>query len=272
MVQFERRHRAEFSLYMSLVFVLCFPVFATAQKKPRNQEQAEQLWELAIAAKGGRERLHQVNSLVVSYQETVRNFLGLVVHRGPVEQLYVFPSRLWTWDDGLPPPFRLLVRTIDLERDLACSASANLNPPACGKARQIESRAEIDEAQYLYLLETKWIKPAPISVRRDTISFKKVDVVRTKYNDKEIDYYLDRTTHLPRRIAVYRNNSERERLRFDFSEYVNIGGIEMPGKQKKGKIKFIINPDYDEALFIRTPSIAAGPKAWQRVSKACAPP
>jgi hypothetical protein len=31
----------------------------------------------------------------MSYQETVRNSLGLTAHRGIVERLYVFPGKSW---------------------------------------------------------------------------------------------------------------------------------------------------------------------------------
>lgn len=262
-MQVKRHYFVRIGLCLSTVIAFLHAGSASAQYKEPDQEQAKKLWEQAIAAKGGRERLLQVNALLVSYQETVRNIVGIVVHRGPVERLYIFPSKVWAWDDGLPPPFRLTVGVLDLERDFACRAHPESKPPVCSTARGMGSREGIDEAQYFYLMETRWIKPAPISVRKDTIGFKQVDVVVTELEGKRIEYYLSRKTHLPQRITIFHGNSKRPRSSFDFSEYVSVNGIQMPGKQKRGKITFTINPAYDAGIFSRLPSIAAGPKAWQ---------
>ncbi|MCA1850416.1 MAG: hypothetical protein LC672_05070, partial [Acidobacteria bacterium] len=216
--------------------------------------------------KGGRERLYQVNSLVISYQETVRNFFGVVVHRGVVERLYAFPDKSWGWDDGLPPPFRLSVRTLDLERNLRCTVSAGSSAPLCGPAKQGPSPPDegITQVQYIYLMETKWVKPVPLSVTKGEVGFKRVDVLHTRFENKRVDYYLDRKTHLPSRVAVFYGNSDRATLTFDLSEYVSVSGIKMAGRQKRGRIEFQINPAYDEGIFTRQPSIEAGPKAWRR--------
>jgi len=234
----------------------------TSQTLLQNREKAEELWEQAIAAKGGRERLLQVSSLLIFYQETVRNILGIVVHRGPVEKLFVFPSKVWSWDDGLPLPFRLTVGLLDLERDYACRVHVESRPPVCGSARKVGSREGIDEAQYLYLMETRWIKPTPVSVRKE-IWVQDSDVVVTKLEDKRIEYYLSRKTHLPQRVVTFHGESSRPRSSYDFSDYVSVNSIQMPGKQKKGRINFSINPAYDAGIFSRPPSIKAGPKAWQ---------
>ncbi|MGI9164929.1 MAG: hypothetical protein ACR2G5_00825 [Pyrinomonadaceae bacterium] len=44
----------------------------TSQTLLQNREKAEELWEQAIAAKGGRERLLQVSSLLIFYQISFR--------------------------------------------------------------------------------------------------------------------------------------------------------------------------------------------------------
>lgn len=238
------------------------------QPSQHNREQAQKLWDKAITAKGGRDRLHEMSSLLIWYQETTRNFLGIAVHHGHVERLYVFPGKVWSWDDGLPPPFRLTVGVLDLDRDFSCRAYLDSKSPTCGNARKLGSREGIDEAQYLYLMETKWIKPIPISVSKDRIGLKPVDVLETQLEDKRIVYFLNRKTHLPQRVTVFSGNSKRARLSLDFSEYVSVSGIQMPGQQKRGRINFILNPQYDETVFSRPPLISAGPKAWQKVKEA----
>jgi hypothetical protein len=206
---------------------------------------------------------------VVSYRETARNFLGVALHRGIVERLYVFPDKSWEWDDGLPPPFSLSVRSLNLERNLSCYMYAGASAPVCGPAKQgSASPGEgITQAQYLCLMETRWVKPIPLGATKGSIGLKKVDVLHTRLGSKRVDYFLDRKTHLPVRVAVFHDGRDRAALTADLSEYVSVGGLRMPGKQKRGRISFRINPSYDEGIFNRAPSLEAGPRAWQRSIK-----
>jgi hypothetical protein len=235
-----------------------------------SKQKAEALWEQAVVAKGGRKRLYQVNSLVIFYQETVRNFLGIVVHHGLVERLYVFPDKSWSWDDGLPPPFHLTVSMSNLERNISCTMYAGASSPKCIKPKDAASffnQCEgLGRAQYLYLLETKWIKPVPISVTKGSIGSKTVDVVETRVDGRRVDYYLDRKTHLPQRVVTF-FESGRVWETYNFSDYKDINGIRMPSVQKKGKINFQINPAYDETIFTHPPSIETGPKVWQLTNR-----
>ena len=250
------------TLFISLFLAAssCGDAFQESQRA----RDARALWEQAIIAKGGRDQLYSVNSLVLSYRETVRNFLGIVVHRGIVETLYVFPDKLWGWDDGLPPPFRRSILSVDLERNVRCSVSGS-GTPVCGPAKQRGGSASENEgllqAQYLYLMETRWVRPIPVDV---TKSESKFDVLHTRLGDKRIDYFLDRKTHLPMRVAVFNGNRDKPTLTAEFSDYVRVGAIQMPGKQKRTRISLQINPAYDESIFTRLPSLTAGPHAWQR--------
>ena len=252
------------TLFISL-FVTASLCGDTVQESQRARD-AKALWEKAIIAKGGREQLYSVNSLVLSYRDTVRNFLGIAVHRGIVERLYVFPDKSWGWDDGLPPPFRLSVRSVDLERNVRCYVYSG-TAPVCGVARQTGSPSEdegILQAQYLYLMETRWVRPIPLDVTKS--GSKEFDVLHTRLGDKRIDYFLDRKTHLPMRVAVFYGSGDKPTLTVEFSEYVSVAAIQMPGKQKKGRISFQINPPYDKDIFTRLPSLTAGPHAWQEGS------
>ena len=115
------------------------------------------------------------------------------------------------------------------------------------------------------MLETKWVKPIPFNVSVERIGFKKVDVVHIRFKDKRISYWLDRKTHLPFRVALYYGTSEKPRLKFEFSNYANVAGIQMPQKQNRGRISFALNPDYDDQIF-KLLSRPSGPKAWRRTN------
>ena len=251
-----------------ILFLLAVGATAFGRIQSDNQIKARLLWEQAINAKGGRAQLHTVDSLVMSYEETVRNFLGIIVHRGTVERLFVFPDKSWEWDDGLPPPFRLSIRSLDIENDIRCYFYAGASAPKCNRAT--DSRSESDEAltqiQYLYLMETKWVKPIPFDVSAERIAFKKVDIVHTRFRDKRVSYWLDSKTRLPFRVAVFSGPSEKQRLMINLSQYANVAGIQMPQKQQSGRILFHLNPNYEIQIFRRL-SLSAGPKAWRRLEQ-----
>ena len=253
---------------LRVLFILTLPAsaFAGETQESQNTRQAQALWEQAVAAKGGREQLYRVNSLLISYRDTVRNFLGVVVHRGDVETLYAFPGRMWGWDDGLPPPFSLTVTLLDVGRDRRCALYKGAAAPVCDPARRkgVEPDEGLVQAQLLYLLETRWVKPTPVGVTREWVGLKKVDVLHARFQDKRVDYFLDGKTHLPVRVSIFYGASERTALSFEFSDYAPVGGVQMPGKQKSAKINFDLNPAYDEGVFTRPPSVEAGPKAWRR--------
>jgi hypothetical protein len=116
-------------------------------------------------------------------------------------------------------------------------------------------------------METRWVKPTPLSVTKGHMGSKKVDVLHTRFENKRVDYFLDRKTHLPAEVAIFYNAGDRATLTIDLSDYVTVSGIEIPGRQKNGRIRFQVNPSYDEGIFTRPPSIAAGPKAWERSIK-----
>ncbi|HJQ34728.1 MAG TPA: hypothetical protein VJ866_21445 [Pyrinomonadaceae bacterium] len=259
--------RAAFSKHaLRLLLILCLPAAVAAQsaQTAADTRSAEELWEKAVAAKGGREQLQKVNSLLLWYRDTWRNFLGIVEHRGDVEALYVFPDKIWSWDDGLPPPFTLSAGWIDVSRNRQCHISKGSGAVTCGAARNVRSPGDegLVRVQYLYLLETRWVKPTPVGVSEGRIGLKKVDVLRTRFRENRIDYFLDRKTHLPLRVTVF-FVSGRVQESLDFSEYTNVGGVMMPGKQERGHINFQINPPYDETVFTRPPALEAGPHAWR---------
>lgn len=255
--------------FASVVFIFLsqFALTVANDEKRATREdstrEAQRLWEQAVAAKGGRGRLSQVESFAVYYEETWRNFLWIPVHRGPVVSFYVFPDKFWYWSDE-PALFKLTVSMLDLERNISCVVRGHPPSPHCTTVKVTPFPEErMTQPQYLYLLETKWVKPVPVSVSRDWIGLKPVDVVTTRVDNRRVDYFLDRKTHLPRRVAIF--YGERAET-YNFSEYVEVNGIMMPGKQKRGRINFEINPAYDENLFLRKPSVEAGPDAWRKVA------
>ena len=239
-------------------------MFAAGNVYGQDAARARELWEKAIIAKGGREQLSKVKTLHISYTETTRNFFGIVVHRGLVNSIYDFPNRMWSWDDGLPPPFHLSVGWLDIEQNKRCIFYQGAADPICGPVTQTTSPAEgITHVQYLYLMESRWVKPEPIAVSTGRVGLKKVEIIQTRFQDRVINYSLDRKTNLPVRIEVFYKGTTRVMWTVDLSAYALVDGIQMPTKRSSAKINFEINPSYNVSLFKDLPSIAAGPDVWK---------
>src|SRR6266567_7066100 len=72
----------------------------TTLQKAVDEEPAR-IWEEAIAAKRGRERLYSVRNLVVRSRG---EYLTQKMKKNEVrmEEIYVLPSKLWSWSDYRP--------------------------------------------------------------------------------------------------------------------------------------------------------------------------
>lgn len=158
----------------------------------------------------------------------------------------------------------------NLARNISCTIYAGAASPKCTEAKDAASffnQGEgLSRAQYLYLLETKWLKPVPISMTKGSIGLKTVDVVQTGVNARRVDYYLNRRTHLPQRVVTFFESGRVWEI-YNFADYVDINGIRMPSVQEKGKVSFQMNPADDETIFTHPPSIETGSKGWRLTNR-----
>ena len=215
--------------------------------------EARQIWEQAIAAKGGRERLQAVLNMVISTQtDHIRR-----------EEVCVFPDKFWSWDDYRPSVLGLTVEMYDYGRGksyMVTNGQQN-EPPAITKDSL--GRKSLIINQLDYLLETQWLKPTPISSTSAQIGSHKVDVVQTTVENQRVDFAFDQKTHLLVNVKYY--DIPREHT---FWEYDEIDGLKMPtavqysgGPKYKAAIK--LNVDYDQSIFLKPPAIRAGPLVWK---------
>ena len=239
-----------------------------------NRQEAERLWELAIAAKGGRERLQAVNNLQISIREKVWFGLRRVSYIG--EALYVFPGRYWEWNDQRKTVFGFSMRMYNRDRDIELwytdhGKGGHVARPidlVHGKAGLIP----LYDVQLRYFMETKWVKPIPISVEQAKLDGKSVDIVQTIVkgyptkdgtDEQRVGFALDRKTHLPLKVIYYAVLSGKEHSGgIALSDYVDVGGIQLPSKIYGLRSSYQINVDYDEQIFTRDPNPEAGIKQW----------
>ncbi|HEV2802563.1 MAG TPA: hypothetical protein VGW12_18975 [Pyrinomonadaceae bacterium] len=253
-----------FSLICSLFFILNqnIPSAAARSIAPPSQtrQEAERLWELAIDAKGGRGRLHSVGNILVAIQ--TRHYQNI--------ELSVFPDKFWRLSNS-PEPLGRSALMFNLERGFGFTADENR--PGGGAVRLHQSNlgggaVVLEEAQIFYLLETRWLKPSVVGVSEERVGGRRVDVVRVMAGDRPVDYYLDRKTHLPLKVALISKQSGAVYFYRTFSDYAPVDGIQMPrtvNVDGDGRlpISFRFNVDYDQQLFERPPSAAESADAWK---------
>jgi hypothetical protein len=260
--------RARFLSIIGLGLILCAQYVvadhgtASAERSDASQ-QATQLWAQALAAKGGRERLHAVRSIAV----TARGGDKTQVR---TEELLVLPNKYWLWTDLRPAAFGLRVEMFNYDTNthyLITPHAPHASPqPIKGQQRNESLR----NTQLSFLLESRWLKPTPLQTRPGTVGARPVDIVQTDVAGARVDFALDRETHLPLAVSYYNVYNGRTFITtFEFSDYAEVDGIKVPRRIKfsdgtEAEINVRFNVAYDEAIFAQPPPLKAGPEAWRR--------
>jgi hypothetical protein len=225
---------------------------------------ASDLWEMAIAAKGGRERLYQVKSLAISDTGSP-----------PVVDFMVFPDKFFMWADTRPSKIGLIVEMFNFESNIGFTIFGD-NPPDVRKKQGLnpELRSRLRNPQLYYFLETRWFKPEILRASKSNISGKSVDIVEVLVKGYGTPHrygiFLDEKTHLPVRIGTYSDRRQDEMVAWvDLGEYREVAGIKVPTAiSSKGgrwdRVQIEINADYKPEAFEREPNMKAGPYQWRK--------
>lgn len=237
-----------------------------------EQQEAQRLWEQVIKAKGGRERLYNVTNLLrIEYP----------VKKYPVE-LYVFPDKLWEWDKHIFNDYPN-VRIHNGNRAIFINPYEEVDEKKIDENDEVALRRAIAEESVLYLLETRWARPAPLKVTRQQIGKQILDVIRTRFQNAYIDFAVEPETLQVLCVRVWQDNIYQDKLparSIVFSDYTEIDGIQIPQKEsgrffgkdglfkdlrkvKLYPIKVLLNVEYRKELFERPPAVAEGPEAWK---------
>jgi hypothetical protein len=222
-------------------------------------ERAKQLWELAIAAKGGRENLYQVKSLAIT-----DSMLGY-----PQATLFVFPDKNFYWSDLRPTVFSFHASVINFEKNIDIYVLGDDPKDVRKGPPNLNLRSVFRDVYIKYFLETPWFKPEPVAAGEEKLGSRLCEVVTVKYDWLLYKIYLDKKSHLPTRISSYSADKPTVELnRYDFSDYKEFDGLMMPqvrseNRQKPVRQSFEINPEYDPAVFERVPDMNAGGDQWR---------
>ena len=237
----------------------------------KASEEVQRLWEQAITAKGGRERLDAVRNLIISSRAKYRTS-ELKENHIRQEALYALPNKFWTWNDLRPDVFGLRIEMYNYDTNVKYVITDG-EPKHQAEPITDNKRKELFLNSLLPVLpETKWLKPVLVKASIGSRGLRPVDVVQTTVNGKRVDFALDPKTDLLVTVSYYdvvRGKTYVTSLAL--SNYVEISGIKVPqtikyddGTEYNQSYQF--NVEYDQELFIKPPSIEAGPDAW-RVAK-----
>jgi hypothetical protein len=232
----------------------------TQSKKEDSLDLARQLWEKAVEAKGGRDRLSGVENIAI-----IENF----GNKGPSVEVCVFPDRYWFWEDRRPGKLGLGAGMKNFEQNAGYFVVGHLPYETGGSKLSQEERSCFRNPQLLYFLETRWFKPQLVRGYRSKLGSKDVDVVEVKVDEFRIGVYLDPKTHLPIRISYFLyDTGERVFDWYGLSDYREVKGIMMPHSisyngGRSVPLQIEVNFDYDPAVFERAPSIDEGPFQWR---------
>ncbi len=231
-------------------------------------EEVQCLWEQAIAAKGGRERLDAVRNLIISSRAEYRTSTFKKNHIRQ-ETLYALPNKFWTWNDLRPDVFGLRIEMYNYDTNVKYVISEG-EPNHQPEPITDNKRRDLFLSSLLPVLpESKWLKPVLVKASTGSRGLRPVDVVQTTVNGKRVDFGLDPKTHLLVTVSYYdvvRGKTYVTSLAL--FNYVDISGIKVPqtikyddGTEYNQRYEF--NVEYNQDLFIKPPSIEAGPEAWK---------
>lgn len=263
-----------------IVLALLSWVLPIVGQVSNSKTLASELWELAIAAKGGRDALYKIHSLAETRGEGGKNITFVVL-----------PDKYFSWFDARPGQFGLDIQLYNFESGFGYRKSGNAGEKFYKDIRThpdfrfVKGRlTELLYIQLFWLLETRWMQPVPIAALKDTVGGKRVDrvdVLIEGYGEpKRFAIYLDEKTHLPVRIAMCRAVNSEEISDFCcFSNkraYVEVKGVKIPmessGKNTPWERDHIeLNPEYDPQFFNRVPDHNAGGLQWSKLDEKSVP-
>lgn len=244
------------------------PMSAKESLGPR----ADELWERAIAAKGGRERLLSIQNVVEIIEYTF--WVWFFERRTELHMKFlVLPNKHWGWYDWRPGALGLHAIVFNGEEGICWEINSHYSDSA--QRKDCTPLPLSDEYyQLAYLMETRWVGPEPLRAWTDKLEGRRVYGLRVRAAPFEAEYYLDPKTYLVRRAAIYdtRQSSDKPFYTADLFNYVAVDGIQMPTKvsiegSRKYPRRWEFNVDYDPEAFRRPPSVEAGPYAWKPKSE-----
>ncbi len=233
-------------------------------------EAARVVWERAVEAKGGRERLATISRVAIS-STSVWGYWPISRIVVSYEKLLVPPGRLWHWMDERPSKFGLRLEVIDMQRGSKRMVYHPFPPNDPGKSNNDDGRF-ITRLQLMTLLETPSARPVLRRTWEARWRRRAVSVVEAEVNGDVYEFTFARDSHLLVRLVAPPPGPNTP-WECQLADYTSVEGIPLPGKVTEilasgikwtERTTYALNVDYDESIFEAPPSLARGPKGWRR--------
>lgn len=225
-----------------------------------EKREARLAWEALVKAKGGRERLESISTILITSFQTIK---GKTV---PTQyKLMALPHLVWKAHRANG---EVSVYRSDSSKPMQQWAGThgvsdwNNNDPS----------HEFAIDRLIYLLETRYEKPVPQKVSRGKIGKKTYDVIETIFDKERIDYYYEPEEMRVSQVVLYYNDGSIWR-KYEPANYTSVNGIWMPQTltvnvndgqaQYINQVEFQFNVDYALDLFTG-PLKATTLDAWKK--------
>jgi hypothetical protein len=214
----------------------------------------QEVWEQAVKAKGGRDRLHNVHSLAVYMKPADVNLAG-----PPTNWLCVFPDRYFEFE-GRGSSARAVV--VDGTADRTATDATGIPRNARHLTPYEHDRLALN--QLIFLLESAWLHPQPVEVRHA--------VLVIQADGRSYKVFLNKDS-LPERILSLPTSSEKHGNKYDYrlQRYREFQGVMLPGRvvllgnvsEYTWDVDYEVDAKYNPKLFERMPDLANGPEPWR---------
>ncbi len=264
------------SFCTTVLALLCLGI-AGARSPHVDRQAAEALWEQAVAAKGGRERLAAIQSFAIQERTEFGRLMLRDVAAGKVSQVVcALPDSWWEFLDYRPGKMGYSVLAANAQTGLGWSTHGGPAGPLLRRYTGLAYR--VRQLQYVYFLETRAVRPTPIRASTVKRGFATVDRVETMLEGDLVVFDLDVKTHLPIRIETSRKNTLPAprpgmappgdmRFVYELAGYDEVGGIQVPRRVTLGgdtaHARVEINPEHDPSIFTTPPSPDSTIDSWR---------
>lgn len=226
------------AVIVSLITAVPWTLAQSSVSSVTEKRDAEKAWDSLIKAKGGREKLHSITSMVTQWEN--------------MTNVYRFPRDEWYFTYNLAGNPALVITDGQKSIQYFCGSS--------GSCSVVNKPPRNTERQLPFLLETRWNRPDLLRVRRKTEKHQQLDIIETLINGTRVDFAFEPEELLVREVRFYLDSAVG--CIYRFSDYKRIDGVLMPesiavgyfdddfkGLKKFSPITFSFNVDYDPKIF-----------------------
>ncbi len=227
--------------------------------RSNGEAEARRIWELAIATKGGRERLNQIQNIhVTSVRRAIRKGS---VHEIYGESLNVLPGKIWSYSNDGPGVFGISASMDDYENKVTYVTEGGKKIIGHAMSENDLRSTYYQNNTLFFLMESRWLKPKPSLVIKDTIDSIDVYVLQTDVDGKRVDFILDRQTYLPIEVRTYDAEIDGKMWVHvcKLGNYTRIEGIMVPlsenyENQGRTNLSIQFNVKFNSEVFRQPPS------------------